>query len=67
MGAAFTRAMVAQGARVMIADVLDEPGRGLAAELGDATRFVHLDVTLENDRGEKPVQGTAVVELPRRS
>ncbi|TAJ21237.1 MAG: hypothetical protein EPO65_01915 [Dehalococcoidia bacterium] len=28
--------------------------------------LVTLDVTLENDRGEKPVQGTATVELPRR-
>jgi acyl dehydratase len=29
--------------------------------------IVHLDVALENDRGERPVQGVAVVELPRRS
>ncbi len=28
--------------------------------------LVTLDVTLENERGEKPVQGTATVELPRR-
>lgn len=28
--------------------------------------IVTLDVTLENERGEKPVQGTATVELPRR-
>lgn len=28
--------------------------------------LVSLDLALENDRGEKPVQGTAVVELPRR-
>ena len=34
-----------EGANVALFDVLDEPGRGLAAELGDATRFVHLDVT----------------------
>lgn len=33
---------------------------------GTGTGAVHLDVTLENERGEKPVQGTAVVELPRR-
>lgn len=57
MGAAFTRAMVAQGARVMIADVLDEPGRGLAAELGDATRFVHLDVT-DRDQWKAAVAAT---------
>jgi acyl dehydratase len=28
---------------------------------------VKLDVVLENDRGERPVQGTAEVELPRRA
>lgn len=28
--------------------------------------LVSLDVTLENERGEKPVQAAAVVELPRR-
>jgi acyl dehydratase len=28
--------------------------------------LITLDVTLENDRDEKPVQGTATVELPRR-
>jgi len=33
---------------------------------GSGIGAVHLDVTLENERGEKPVQGTAIVELPRR-
>ena len=28
---------------------------------------VHLDLSLENERGERPLQGTAVVELPTRS
>lgn len=27
---------------------------------------VKLDVYLENERGERPVQGTAIVELPRK-
>ena len=27
---------------------------------------VHLDLALENERGERPLQGTAVVELPMR-
>jgi acyl dehydratase len=27
---------------------------------------VHLDVSLENERGERPLQGTAIVELPTR-
>ncbi|MGE3960322.1 MAG: MaoC family dehydratase [Dehalococcoidia bacterium] len=29
--------------------------------------IVRLDLALENDRGERPVQGTAEVELPRRT
>jgi len=29
--------------------------------------IVSLDVTLENERGEKPLQAAAVVELPRRA
>lgn len=45
MGAAHVRTLVAEGARVMIADVLDEPGAALAAELSDRTRYMHLDVT----------------------
>ena len=49
MGAAFGRAMVAQGARVMLADVLDAPGEALAAELGDAAAYVHLDVTKRDE------------------
>ncbi|AMU23286.1 Putative short-chain dehydrogenase/reductase [Mycobacteroides abscessus subsp. bolletii] len=45
LGAAFARHIVSQGGRVVIADVLDDDGRQLAAELGDAARFMHLDVT----------------------
>lgn len=29
--------------------------------------IVRLDLALENERGERPVQGTAEVELPRRT
>lgn len=32
----------------------------------DGVPTVKLDVYLENERGERPVQGTAVVELPKR-
>ncbi len=28
---------------------------------------VHLDLSLENERGERPLQGTAIVELPLRA
>jgi 3alpha(or 20beta)-hydroxysteroid dehydrogenase len=44
-GAAAARLFVAAGARVMIADVLDEPGEALAAELGPAAAYTHLDVS----------------------
>ena len=43
-GEAAVRAFVAEGARVVIADVLDEEGEKLAADLGDAAVFQHLDV-----------------------
>lgn len=47
MGAAHVRALLTEGAKVVIADVLDEEGRALADELGDGAISVHLDVTLE--------------------
>ena len=47
IGEAYVRALADAGARVVIADILDEPGEPLAAELGNAARFVHLDVTDE--------------------
>ncbi|MFF4182195.1 SDR family NAD(P)-dependent oxidoreductase [Streptomyces sp. NPDC001691] len=44
------RLFVAEGARVVVADVLDEQGEALAKELGeDAARFVHLDVSREEE------------------
>lgn len=48
MGAATARRFVYEGAKVVIADVLDGPGKALAEELGAAARFQHLDVTDEN-------------------
>lgn len=45
MGAAHARMLVAEGAKVVIGDILDDEGAALAAELGDAARYVHLDVT----------------------
>ncbi len=38
-----------QGAKVVIGDILDEEGAALADELGDAARYVHLDVTSADD------------------
>ena len=46
-GAAEARLFVAEGARVVLADVLDEEGEAVAAELGDAATYAHLDVTDE--------------------
>jgi 3alpha(or 20beta)-hydroxysteroid dehydrogenase len=45
MGASHARAFAAEGARVVIADVLDDEGHALAEELGDAALYVHLDVS----------------------
>ncbi|MHA3021479.1 glucose 1-dehydrogenase [Mycobacterium sp. BMJ-28] len=45
MGAAHARALVAEGGKVVIGDILDEPGQALAEEIGDAARYIHLDVT----------------------
>ncbi|GAB2661650.1 glucose 1-dehydrogenase [Gordonia jinhuaensis] len=48
MGASHARALVAQGARVVIGDLLDDDGAALVAELGESNAvFVHLDVTSE--------------------
>ena len=48
-GAAEARLFVAEGARVVIGDVLDPEGRQLASELGNAAVFVKQDVTQERD------------------
>ena len=47
MGASHARAMAAEGARVVVADVLDDDGAATVKEIGDAATFVHLDVTDE--------------------
>ena len=44
-GAEIAREFVAEGATVVVADVLDERGAATAAELGSAARYHHLDVT----------------------
>lgn len=47
LGEAQARGLVAEGARVVIGDVLTEAGQALAAELGPACMFQPLDVTSE--------------------
>ncbi|MFD6454230.1 SDR family NAD(P)-dependent oxidoreductase, partial [Nocardia sp. NPDC060220] len=44
MGAAHARRFVAEGASVVIGDVLDDEGATVAKELGDAVAYRHLDV-----------------------
>jgi 3alpha(or 20beta)-hydroxysteroid dehydrogenase len=49
MGAAHAQRFVAEGASVVIGDVLDEAGEKIAASLGERARYVHLDVTKAAD------------------
>lgn len=49
IGAGTARLFVAEGAKVVVADVQVEPGQALAGELGDAARFAATDVTVESD------------------
>jgi 3alpha(or 20beta)-hydroxysteroid dehydrogenase len=48
-GEATVRLFAAEGARVVIGDLLDDDGGRVAAELGAAAHFVHLDVGSEAD------------------
>jgi 3alpha(or 20beta)-hydroxysteroid dehydrogenase len=48
IGEAYVRALHAEGAHVVVADLLAEEGAALAAELGDRALFVRLDVTDED-------------------
>jgi NAD(P)-dependent dehydrogenase (short-subunit alcohol dehydrogenase family) len=47
LGAGTARMLVKEGAKVVLADVQDEPGEALAKELGQT--YVHCDVTQEAD------------------
>ena len=49
MGASHARALVAEGAQVVCGDILDAEGELLAEDIGDAARYVHLDVTQPGD------------------
>jgi len=48
-GAAEARLFVAEGARVVLGDVLEPEGRKVASELVDSAMFVRQDVTQEED------------------
>lgn len=47
LGLATSRALVARGAKVLMADINADAGASLAQELGDAVRFVAVDITDE--------------------
>ena len=49
IGAAIAQAVVAEGARVVIGDVLDQDGEELVTAIGPAAKYVHLDVTSPDD------------------
>ncbi|MCW2505255.1 MAG: short-chain dehydrogenase/reductase [Actinomycetia bacterium] len=64
MGKSHARYFVAEGARVIIGDVLDDLGEAVAAKLGPRScRYVHQDVTSENDWAR--AVATAVTEFGR--
>jgi len=48
-GEAEARLFAAEGAQVVLADVLDDEGAAVAESIGDAARYVHLDVSSEAD------------------
>ena len=48
MGAAEARQFAAEGARVVLGDVLDEDGAKVASEIGDAAVYTRLDVSSED-------------------
>jgi 3alpha(or 20beta)-hydroxysteroid dehydrogenase len=58
-GAAAARRFVAEGARVMIGDVLHDEGKALAEELGEAAWYQPLDV------GDEQAWADAVTEVER--
>jgi 3alpha(or 20beta)-hydroxysteroid dehydrogenase len=51
-GEAEARLFVEEGAKVVLGDVRDEEGAGIARSLGDAAEYVHLDVTQKGDWAE---------------
>ena len=48
-GEADARLLAAEGAKVVIGDVLDEQGAAVATGIGDAARYYHLDVRRADD------------------
>lgn len=51
-GEAQARLFAAEGAKVLVADVLDDEGQQVAASIGPSALYRHLDVTQESDWAE---------------
>src|SRR5690625_7262123 len=47
IGAEAVRLLVAEGAKVVVTDILDSEGEALAAELGEDAAYLHHDVTAQ--------------------
>jgi 3alpha(or 20beta)-hydroxysteroid dehydrogenase len=58
-GEATARRFVAEGARVLLGDVLDDQVKQVAADLGDAAEAMRLDITSEADWAAAVAQVTA--------
>ena len=48
-GAEIAQRFAGEGATIVIADVLDEQGQAMAASIGPHARYIHCDVTSEDD------------------
>lgn len=49
MGAATARLFAAEGAKVILTDMLDDEGKAVAAEIGAAASFIKHDVASDED------------------
>ena len=49
MGQSHCRVFAAEGAKVVVADILDDEGAGVAADIGPSAVYQHLDVTSEDE------------------
>jgi 3alpha(or 20beta)-hydroxysteroid dehydrogenase len=56
MGASHAQALVSEGARVVIGDILDD-GHAVAEKLGEAAYFVHMDVA-DPDQWDRAVDAS---------
>ncbi|MDQ1374413.1 MAG: 3alpha(or 20beta)-hydroxysteroid dehydrogenase, partial [Actinomycetota bacterium] len=58
-GEAEVRRFVAEGAKVVFGDILDDLGKAVAQDLGDDAHYVHLDVRREDDWKEAVTEAEA--------